>query len=55
MKILDRIALNRLIKIITDFILAILKLFAPKTPGTNNPDVKKPRFPIIHKLKDMFK
>lgn len=31
MKILDKIALNRLINIITNFILQLLKLFAPKS------------------------
>lgn len=30
MKFLDKIALNRLIKIITNFILAIVKIFKPK-------------------------
>lgn len=30
MKILDKIALNRLINIILNFILGILKIFAPK-------------------------
>lgn len=30
MRFLDRIALNRLIKIITDFILGIIKIFKPK-------------------------
>jgi hypothetical protein len=40
MKLLDKIALNRLIKIITDFVLGVLKLIAPKE---NKPvDVPKP-------------
>lgn len=30
MKLLDKIALNSLVKTITSFILAILKMFAPK-------------------------
>ena len=29
MKFLDRLAFNRLVKIIADFIVAILKIFAP--------------------------
>lgn len=31
MKIIDKIALNRLIAIITNFILGLLKIFAPKS------------------------
>lgn len=31
MKILDRIVLNRLISIITSFILGLIKIFAPKS------------------------
>jgi hypothetical protein len=31
MKFLDKIALNRLISIITNFILGLLKIFAPKS------------------------
>jgi hypothetical protein len=31
MNILDKIALNRLISIITNFILGLLKIFAPKS------------------------
>lgn len=31
MKILDKIAMNRLISIITNFILGIIKIFAPKS------------------------
>jgi|694.fasta_scaffold00360_65 hypothetical protein len=31
MKLLDRIALNRLISIMTNFILGLLKIFAPKS------------------------
>lgn len=39
MKLIDRIALNSLIKTITNFILAILKMFAPK----NTDIVKLPK------------
>lgn len=34
MKLLDRIALNRLISIITSFVLAILKIIVPKQTDT---------------------
>lgn len=45
MKFLDKVALNRLIKIISDFILGVLKIIAPKT---NNPiDNPKPKRPKI--------
>lgn len=52
MNIIDRIALNRLIRIITDFILAIIKIFAKtKTDDSPNP-IKKPRFPRLRKTID---
>lgn len=41
MKILDQIALNRLISIITSFILGLLKIFAPKS--IENIDINKPK------------
>lgn len=41
MKILDQIALNRLISIIFNFILSILKIFTPKI--ADDIDVPKPR------------
>lgn len=40
MKLLDKIALNRLISIITSFILGVLKLIAPKTVDTPKPKRK---------------
>jgi hypothetical protein len=40
MKLLDKIALNSLVKTITNFILAILKMFAP------NQTTDKPRRPL---------
>jgi|SaaInlV_125m_DNA_1040241.scaffolds.fasta_scaffold09342_6 hypothetical protein len=51
MSIIDKIAMNRLIKIIGDFILALLKMFQP------NDDITKPekKRPIIDKLKNIFK
>lgn len=33
MKLIDRIALNRAVKIFLDFILAVLKIFAKQTKG----------------------
>lgn len=41
MKFLDKIALNRLISIIANFILGILKIFAPKS--VDGIEVPKPR------------
>jgi hypothetical protein len=41
MRVLDKIALNRLISIITNFILGLLKLFAPKT--IDEIDIPKPK------------
>lgn len=59
MNFLDKLALNRLIKIITDFIIAILKIFAPKDnidiiPPINPPS--KPVFPWLRKkIDNVFK
>jgi len=41
MNILDRISLNRLINILTNFILGILKIFAPKPIDTPKPPRRK--------------
>lgn len=51
MKLLDRIALNSLIKTLTNFILAILKMFHTDA-NIEKPERKRP---IIDKLKDIFK
>lgn len=45
MKLLDKIAMNRLIKIITDFILGVLKLIKPKE--IKPIDIPKPKKPKI--------
>jgi hypothetical protein len=45
MKLLDKIALNRLISIITNFILGVLKLITPKIDKPV--DVPKPKRPKI--------
>jgi hypothetical protein len=50
MKFLDKIALNRLIAIITSFILSIIKIFAPK-----NTDLDLPEPPLRKKRKDRRK
>lgn len=41
MRVIDKIALNRLISIITSFIINLLKLFAPKT--VDKIDIIKPK------------
>ena len=41
MKLLDKIALNRLISIITNFLLALIKIFAPK--AVDNIEIPKPK------------
>lgn len=41
MKLLDQIALNRLISIITNFVLGLLKIFAPKSIDEIN--IPKPK------------
>jgi hypothetical protein len=53
MKLLDKIALNRLISIITGFILALIKIFQPKQ--NIEPPILKPRRPIIEKVRNIFK
>ena len=45
MKFLDKIAMNRLIKIISDFLLKIVELFQPKQD--TKVDVKPDRTPIL--------
>lgn len=53
MNIIDRIALNRLIKTIMDFIITIVKIFANKKDcDDNHCPIKKPRFPRLRKTID---
>ena len=55
MNILDKIALNRLIKILTGFILGLIKVLEPHMRETDDsPDVpnKKPKFPWVRKKID---
>lgn len=41
MRVIDKIALNRLISILTNFILGLLKIFAPKS--VDDIDILKPK------------
>jgi len=51
MKLLDRIAINTLIKTITNFILAIIKIFAPsKTTDIPKPKRKRPLRDLLDKV-----
>jgi hypothetical protein len=53
MKLLDKIALNRLIKIITSFILSIIQIIEKhQTIDNPKPDVRKPKFPWVRKKLD---
>lgn len=47
MNLLDKIALNRLIKILTNFIISILKIFAPKNNIDDIPPIKRPSKPVF--------
>lgn len=52
MRLIDKIALNRLLAIIADFIIALAKIFAPhvKKDGSNNDDDNDGRwFPNLRK------
>lgn len=51
MKLLDRIALNRLLKIITNFILGLLKIFKPANTDTIVPKPPSKKRPVVDKLK----
>ena len=43
MRFLDKIALNRLIAIITSFILSIIKMFSPNTDVVAPPKKRRPQ------------
>lgn len=45
MRIIDQVVINRLISIITNFILALIKIFAPKS--IDQIDIPKPRKKIL--------
>lgn len=44
MKILDKIALNRLISTVLNFILSVLKMITPKTEDTPTPKPPKKKW-----------
>lgn len=50
MKLIDKIALNRLLKILTDFILGILKIFAPKENVVIKPEKKRPLKDLLDRI-----
>ena len=51
MKFLDKIALNRLIKIITNFILSIIKIFKPEIKEKEiKPKRKRPLKDLIDRI-----
>lgn len=50
MKLLDKIALNSLIKTITNFILAIIKIFAPKENIVIKPEKKRPLKDLLDRI-----
>lgn len=55
MRLLDKIALNRLIKIITDFILGLLKIFAPKDGNVLPLEPVKKKKPILDAIRRVIK
>jgi hypothetical protein len=53
MRLIDRIALNRAIHMLLDFILSILKMFEKETPENKPDDSVKPKPPKRKRLKDL--
>ena len=53
MRLIDRIALNRAIHMLLDFILSIIKVFEKKTPENKPEDLVKPKPPKRKRLKDL--
>jgi len=51
MKLLDRIAINSLIKTITNFILAIIKIFVPHNNSDESPKRRRPLRDLIDRIK----
>lgn len=49
MRFLDKIALNRLIAIITSFILSIIKMFSPNTDVVAPPKKRRPLRDLLDK------
>jgi hypothetical protein len=54
MRLIDRIALDRIVNTIVDLILKIVKMFAPKSDGETNPKPVSPKrkklFPNLRKI-----
>jgi hypothetical protein len=53
MRLIDRIALNRAVHMLLDFILSIIKIFEKKTPGNKPDDLVKPKPSKRKRLKDL--
>jgi hypothetical protein len=49
MKLLDKIALNSLVKTITSFILSLIKLFKPNTDGISTPEKRRPLKDLLNR------
>jgi hypothetical protein len=50
MRLIDRIALNRLLSIISNLIINLAKIFSPKKDDNIKPSPKKPLFPNLRKI-----
>jgi hypothetical protein len=53
MRLIDRIALNRAIHMLLDFILSIIKMFEKETPENKPDDLVKPKPQKRKRLKDL--
>ena len=53
MRLIDRIALNRAIHMLLDFILSIIKMFEKETPENKPDDLVKPKPSKRKRLKDL--
>jgi hypothetical protein len=49
MRLLDKIALNRLLSIISSFILSIIKIFSPNTDVVSPPKKRRPLRDLLDK------
>lgn len=49
MKFLDRVALNRLVKIVSDFLLALIKIF---NPNSSDNRVRRPLKELLDKWRN---
>lgn len=53
MRLIDRIALNRAIKLLSNFIIQLVEIFKKKQEDRSKPDIIKPPRPI-KKIVDIF-